>query len=231
MLELDDVVTFYGSSQALWGVSLKVGDEEVVGLIGRNGAGKTTTLRSIVGTQPPSTGTITFDGTDVTDEDPASIARRGINMVPEDRRPFATLTVDENLRLSHNTHHGNDWTLDRIYDEFPQLYERQEQKADQLSGGEQQMLVIAMALLTNPRLLLLDEPMEGLAPKIVEQITDIVRRVKSNGIPILLVEQNVDVCLDLADRGYLIHKGDIKHSGPSETFTNGSTDIKQYLSF
>lgn len=230
MLEVDEIATFYGPSQALWDVSLAVGDDEVVGLLGRNGAGKTTTLRSIAGVKQPRSGQIVFDGVDITEDGATSTARRGITLVPEDRRPFKSLTVGENLRLSHNTLHGNEWTVDRVFAEFPQLDERRTQMADQLSGGEQQMLVIAMALLANPRLVLLDEPMEGLAPQIVEQITDIIERVSQSGIPILLVEQNLDVCLELADRAYLIHKGEVKHSGDAATFVDDAPEVKNLLS-
>jgi branched-chain amino acid transport system ATP-binding protein len=230
MLEVDGIATYYGASQALWDVSLAVEEDEVVGLLGRNGAGKTTTLRSIAGVRQPQSGQIVFEGVDITDEDATSTARRGITLVPEDRRPFKSLTVAENLRLSHNNLHGNEWTLDRVYQEFPQLDERRAQMSHLLSGGEQQMLVIAMALLANPKLILLDEPMEGLAPKIVDQIADIIERVSQSGIPILLVEQSLDVCLELADRAYLIHKGDVKHSGDADTFVEDSPEVKSLLS-
>ena len=230
MLELDKIETYYDASQALWDVSLTVNRNEVVGLLGRNGAGKTTTLRSIAGVKQPQSGRIVFDETDITDENATSTARSGITLVPEDRRPFKSLSVAENVRLSHSTRHGNEWTVERVFDEFSQLDERRTQMSHQLSGGEQQMLVIAMALVANPKLILLDEPMEGLAPQIVEQITDIVRRVRESGIPILLVEQNLDVCLELADRVYLIHKGRIKHSGDATTFLDDAPEATELLS-
>lgn len=230
MLEVSEIAAYYGASQALWDVSLDVEENEVVGLVGRNGAGKTTTLRSIAGVKQPQSGRIVFEGEDITNDDATSTARNGITLVPEDRRPFESLTVGENLRISHNTLYGDEWTVKRVFEEFPQLDERRNQMSTQLSGGEQQMLVVAMALLTNPKLILLDEPMEGLAPQIVEQIMDIVERVRQSGIPILLVEQNLDICLELADRAYLIHKGEIKHSGNAASFVGDAPQVKKLLS-
>jgi branched-chain amino acid transport system ATP-binding protein len=230
MLEVDKIETYYGASQALWDVSLKVRQDEVVGLLGRNGAGKTTTLRSIAGVKKPRSGQIVFDGADITDDDATSTARNGVTLVPEDRRPFKSLSVAENLRLSHSTLHGDEWTVERVFEEFSHLDGRRSQMSHQLSGGEQQMLVIAMALVANPELILLDEPMEGLAPQIIEQIIDIIKRVRKSGIPILLVEQNLDVCLELADRVYLIHKGRIKHSGEATTFFDDAPEAKELLS-
>jgi branched-chain amino acid transport system ATP-binding protein len=229
MLEVDGIDARYGDSKVLWDVSLSVGDGEVVGLLGRNGAGKTTTLSAIAGVQPPSAGTVTFDGEDITGQSVSTISRRGIKLVPEDRRPFDGLTVRENLQLSTDTTHGEDWDVARALEEFAQLDERANQRAGDLSGGEQQMLVIAMALVGNPKLVLLDEPMEGLAPQIVDQIVDIVRRVREADIPVLLVEQNVDVCLDLIDRGYLLHKGEIRMAGSAAELADATEEIDRYL--
>ncbi|WP_276258901.1 ABC transporter ATP-binding protein [Haloglomus litoreum] len=229
MLEVDGIDTYYGDSQVLEDVSLSVGDGEVVGLLGRNGAGKTTTLRSIAGIQPPRAGRITFEGEDITGRPVPDIARRGIKLVPEDRRPFGGLTVRENLQLSVDTSHGDDWSVSRVFDEFERLDERSNQHAGDLSGGEQQMLVIAMALVGNPKLVLLDEPMEGLAPQIVDQIVDIIRRVKEADIPVLLIEQNVEICLDLIDRGYLLHKGEIRMDGSAAELGDATEEIERYL--
>ena len=229
MLEVEGINARYGDSQVLWDVSLSVGDGEVVGLLGRNGAGKTTTLSAIAGVQPPSTGTVTFDGEDITGQSVSAISRQGIKLVPEDRRPFDGLTVRENLELSTDTTNGEDWDVPRALGEFTQLNERANQRAGDLSGGEQQMLVIAMALVGNPKLVLLDEPMEGLAPQIVDQIVDIVRRVREADIPVLLVEQNVDVCLELIDRGYLLHKGEIRMSGSAAELADATEEIDRYL--
>lgn len=229
MLEVDGIDARYGDSQVLWDVSLSVGDGEVVGLLGRNGAGKTTTLSAIAGVQPPSAGIVTFDGEVITGHSVSKISRRGIKLVPEDRRPFDGLTVRENLELSTDTTHGEDWDVPRALEEFTQLDERANQRAGDLSGGEQQMLVIAMALVGNPKLVLLDEPMEGLAPQIVDQIADIVRRVREADIPVLLVEQNVEVCLDLIDRGYLLHKGEIRMAGSAAELADATEEIDRYL--
>jgi branched-chain amino acid transport system ATP-binding protein len=229
MLEVKTIDTYYGDSQVLRDVSLSVDDGEVVGLLGRNGAGKTTTLKSIAGIRPPRAGRVTFDGEEITGRSVPAISRHGIKLVPEDRRPFGGLTVRENLQLSVDTRHGDDWDVPRVFDEFERLTERSNQHASDLSGGEQQMLVIAMALVGNPKLVLLDEPMEGLAPQIVEQIVDIVRQVREADITVLLVEQNVEVCLDLIDRGYLLHKGEIRMAGSAGELADATEEIERYL--
>lgn len=229
MLELENVNTHYGKSHVLHDVSITVDDGEIVGLFGRNGAGKTTTLRSITGLQPPTSGAVYVDGEDVAGQDVTTIAKKGIRIVLEDRRPFPELTVAENLSLSVDTSFGSEWTIDRVLDVLPRLEERFDQKAGHLSGGEQQMLVIAQALVGNPRLVLLDEPMEGLAPQIVKDIVNIIRQINRAGMPILLVEQNFDVCLELIDRGYLIHKGEIKLAGERARFEAEPEEIERYL--
>jgi branched-chain amino acid transport system ATP-binding protein len=230
MLELDSIHTYYGDSHVLKGVSLELNQGEIVGLLGRNGAGKTTTLRSITGLTPPRRGTVTFEGEEITGDDVTTISRKGIKLVLEDRRVFPDLTVDENLRLSQDTTHSNEWTVDRVLNEFPRLEERASQLGSHLSGGEQQMLVIAQALVGNPKAILLDEPMEGLAPQIVDQISDIIHRIHESGMTILLVEQNIGVCLDLMDRGYLLHKGEVQFAGTARDFRESPELLEQYLS-
>lgn len=229
MLELENLHTYYGESHILKGISMSVQEGEIVGLVGRNGAGKTTTLRSITGTQPPKKGTIRFLNQNITAMDVPKTARQGIRIVLEDRRPFPDLTVRENLQLSRDSTYGSEWTIDRIYDVLPRLEERSNQRAEHLSGGEQQMLVIAQALLGNPKLILLDEPMEGLAPQIIDRIIDLIAKINEDGISVLLVEQNFDVCLELMDRGYLIHKGEIKYSGTKREFEQIPDEVDQYL--
>lgn len=230
MLEVEDIHTYYGDSHVLKGVSLTINEGEIVGLLGRNGVGKTTTLRSITGIRPPRSGTIRFVGKDITDAKKTGIARSGIKLVLEDRRPFTGLTVDENLRLAADQTHGDSWTRNRIYEEFPQLDERRNQRAGHLSGGEQQMLVMAQALLGNPKLILLDEPMEGLAPQIVEQIVDIVQRINADGISVLLVEQNLEISLELIDRGYLLDKGTVELTGTRDELVNQRETVEDLLS-
>lgn len=229
MLDVDGIDTYYGDSQVLRDVSLSLKQGEVVGLLGRNGAGKTTTLRSITGVRPPRNGTIRLDGEDITGDDVATISRRGIKLVPEERRPFHELTVRENLTLGVDAQRENNWTTDRVLDEFPRLNERIGQDAGTLSGGEQQMLVIGMALVGNPRCILLDEPMEGLAPQIVDRIVKIINRIREAGVPTLLVEQNVKTCLDLIDRGYFLHKGEIKLAGTAAELRESTDEIERYL--
>jgi branched-chain amino acid transport system ATP-binding protein len=229
-LEIDDIHTYYGSSHVLRGVSLSVEQEEIVGLFGRNGAGKTTTLASITGLQPPKEGAVTFDGTEITHKHISTISRSGIKLVPEDRRTFSGLTVEENLRLSQSAESDSEWPLSRVFDEFPQLEKRRAQKAGHLSGGEQQMLAIAQALLSNSKLILLDEPLEGLAPQIVAQIMELVRTINDAGKSILWVEQNLSVPLELIDRGYILHKGEIAFSGSQEKFRSSPDEVDRYLS-
>lgn len=229
MLELQNINTFYGKSHILNDVSVTVKDGETVALVGRNGAGKTTTLRSITGIKPPRSGTVHFEDEDITDESTATIARKGIRIVLEERRPFPGLTVEENLKLSKDTTHGSEWTIERIQDFLPRLAERMEQKAGHLSGGEQQMLAIAQALAGNPKLILFDEPLEGLAPQIVETIVDIIDRIKREDISMLLVEQDFHTCLEIMDRGYLLHKGEIKLEGDPQTFRSSDEKVNKFL--
>jgi branched-chain amino acid transport system ATP-binding protein len=215
MLKLTSVHTFYGKSRVLDGVSLSVGAGELVGLLGRNGAGKTTTLRSIAGALRPASGSITFKGRELIGREMYETARLGISLVPEHRGIFSTLTVAENLAVAARP---GAWTLKRIHEFFPVLYERRDNSGGALSGGEQQMLAIARGLLTNPELLLLDEPTEGLAPVIVDDIVRVLTTIRRTGTAVLLVEQNMLVCGKLADRHYVLEEGRIVYSGNAEDF-------------
>jgi len=210
MLELKDIHTYYGDSYILQGVSLKVNEGSVVALLGRNGMGKTTTIRSIIGLAPPRRGEIIFKGKNVAELPPYAIARRGIGLVPQGREIFPSLSVRQNLTMAARSKGADKgWTLDNIYTRFPILKERAETRGTLLSGGEQQMLCIARALMTNPDSLLLDEPSEGLAPIIVQEVGRIIGEIKKSGLSILLVEQNVSMALALADYAYIISKGQI----------------------
>ncbi len=213
MLRLDGVHAYYGDSHVLQGVDLVVGEGEVVALLGRNGMGKTTTISAIVGLVPPRRGSVRFGSDELVGRAPYDIARLGIGLVPQGRRLFPELTVRENLTLAMRTSGGASWTLDRIHEMFPILEMRGQVPAGRLSGGEQQMAAIARALLTNPRLILLDEPSEGLAPIIVEQIGEIVADLRDRGLSVLLVEQNLPMALAVADRCSIMSKGVIVYEG------------------
>jgi len=207
---LKDIHTYYGDSYILQGVSLKVNEGSVVALMGRNGMGKTTTIRSIIGLAPPRRGEIIFKGKNVAELPPYAIARRGIGLVPQGREIFPSLSVRQNLTMAARSKGADKgWTLDNIYTRFPILKERAETRGTLLSGGEQQMLCIARALMTNPDSLLLDEPSEGLAPIVVQEVGRIIGEIKKSGLSILLVEQNVSMALALADYAYIISKGQI----------------------
>ncbi|GAC1313038.1 MAG: ABC transporter ATP-binding protein [Chloroflexota bacterium] len=215
LLTLDGVHTYYGESHVLHGVSLEVRPGELVSLLGRNGAGKTTTMRSIMGLNTPRSGHVMLQGKDVTHAAPHRRAAAGIGLVPQGRRIFAPLSVRENLVFAQRK--GSEWTLDKIYELFPRLKERQDIRGTSLSGGEQQMLAIGRALLMNPRLLLMDEPSEGLAPLIVKEIGRVISDLKTAGIAILLAEQNLALALSVADRCYVLNKGQVVHSArPAE---------------
>ena len=227
MLDVLAVHTYYGESHVLHGVSLRVAPGEAVALLGRNGVGKTTLIRSIVGFTPPREGTIRLDGEAIHELPPYRIAQRGVGLVPQGRRIFAPLSVVENLQLAARGASGTGgWTAERVFEVFPRLRERGLQGGGTLSGGEQQMLAVARALMTNPRLLLLDEPSEGLAPLIVREIGRVLVRLKGQGLSILLVEQNVPLALRVADRVYVMSKGQIVYGGaPSELDAN--EDVKR----
>jgi branched-chain amino acid transport system ATP-binding protein len=232
VLELRDVHAYYGESHVLHGVSLSVGEGEAVGLLGRNGAGKTTTIGSIVGFVPPRAGSIRFRGTELVGQLPHAIARLGVGLVPQGRRIFRSLTVHENLKIAvrdgrRGTARG--WTLEQAYAHFPRLKERAVSYGDQLSGGEQQMLAIARAMLTRPELLLLDEPSEGLAPLVVEEISRIAVELKGEGMPILLVEQHLPLALAVADRVFVMNKGAIVFEGTPHALLADTSLHQRYL--
>ncbi len=230
MLELETIHTYYGESHVLQGLSLNVGAGETVTLLGRNGAGKTTTLRSIMGLTPARDGHIRFGGHEITRSKTHRIARAGLAFVPSGRRIFSELTVRQNLLLYlHPAADGaHAWDIDRVYAIFPKLAELDARKAGFLSGGEQQMLKLGRALVANPKMLLLDELTEGLAPAIVDDLADWLKLLKAEGFGMLLCEQNALFALELADRGYIIEKGQIRHTG-SAAELSGSGDIMKYL--
>jgi branched-chain amino acid transport system ATP-binding protein len=228
-LAVEDVYTSYGLSQVLFGVSLSVMPGECVCLLGRNGVGKTTTMRSIMGLTPPHRGRVVWKGRDITGRAPYEIARAGIGFVPEDRRIFADLTVWENLDVASRRRRDGAWTTERVFDLFPKLADLVDRQGGFLSGGEQQMLTIARTLMGNPELLLLDEPSEGLAPLVVEHLVEQIRRLKREGLTILLAEQNVEFCLDLADRVYVLEKGHIRYEGSAHAFSADESIRHQFL--
>ena len=226
VLRVDEIHTYYGESHILQGISLEVKDG-IITLLGRNGAGKTTTLKSIIGLTPPKKGKILFDGKEITGLQPFQIARRGLGYVPENREIFSTLTVLENLKIAM-ARRGR-WTLERIFELLPILGERKAHRGKSLSGGEQQMLSIARALIGNTTLLLLDEPSEGLAPLIVKAITDLIRSIREEGIFILLVEQSLEVAKKVSDYSYIMDEGRIIYSGGIEKILNDESLMKKYL--
>jgi branched-chain amino acid transport system ATP-binding protein len=219
VLTVDDVYTAYAASQVLFGVSLQVAQGECVCLLGRNGVGKTTTIRTIMGLTPPSRGCIAWRGKSITGKRPYQVARLGIGFVPEDRRIFSDLTVIDNLEIAAGRDDAEgSWTLDRVFDLFPELRELADRRGGYLSGGQQQMLTIARTLMTNPELLLLDEPSEGLAPLVIDRLREQIARLRSERMTILLAEQNVQFSLALADRVYILEKGRIRYEGTAESF-------------
>ena len=226
MLEVDSIHTYYGESHVLHGVSLRVAPGEAVALLGRNGAGKTTAIRSIVGFTPPRAGRVVFEGQAIERWPAYRIARRGLALVPQGRRIFAPLSVRENLLLGARS---EGWTLERVFELFPRLRERQSQLGGTLSGGEQQMLAIARALLTNGRLLLLDEPSEGLAPLIVREIGTTLQALKAQRLSLLLVEQNYHLALRVADRVYVMNKGQIVYQGTPAGLEANEEVKRRYL--
>ncbi|MFQ5657883.1 MAG: ABC transporter ATP-binding protein [Candidatus Methylomirabilales bacterium] len=231
MLRLEEVHSYYGESHVLQGISLEVDVGEVVCLLGRNGSGKTTTLRSIIGLTPPRRGKILFKGQPIHGNEADRIARMGIGFVPEDRRIFPGLTVHENLEVAQKRKVEGErrWSLEKIYDEFPMLAEIRNRPGDYLSGGEQQMLAIARALVGEPELLLLDEPNEGLAPVIVQQVGRLIDAL-ARTTTILLTEQNIPFALKHARRGYIIEKGRIRHHASTEEFRANPAMLERLLS-
>ena len=230
MLELCDIDTYYGNRHILHGVSIEVKAGTVVALLGRNGMGKTTTMRTIIGFTPPRSGSIHFNGKDIAGMPPEKIARAGIGLVPQGRMIFPSLSVAENLIIAARGATTDDaWTLDKIYEQFPILKKRAKYKSNLLSGGEQQMLVIARALMTNPKLILMDEPSEGLAPIIVAEIGKIIRQLKQSNYSILLVEQNISQALELADYTYIMSKGSIVYESIPGALRDNDVIKNKYL--
>ncbi|HYB10198.1 MAG TPA: ABC transporter ATP-binding protein [Alphaproteobacteria bacterium] len=224
VLEAEGLHTFYGKSHILHGVGLEVNAGEIVTLLGRNGAGKTTTLRSLIGLTHAREGTVRIFGNVTTGWPPYRIAAAGVGYVPEGRRVFANLTVEENLKVP--LERPGPWTIDRVYALFPRLAERKTNKGRQLSGGEQEMLAIARALLLNPKLLLLDEPSQGLAPIIVQEVFDVVADARKEGISVLLVEQNVRAAVEIADRAYVLDDGRVVYAGSAAEFAKDEERVR-----
>ena len=232
VLRVDGIHTFYGTIEALKGITLEVHEGEIVTLIGANGAGKSTTLRSINGLNQPREGTIEFRGKDITRRPPHDIVGMGISQSPEGRRLFPHMSVIENLEMGafqRNDRREIREDLDRVYGLFPRLAERKNQKAGTMSGGEQQMCAIGRALMSNPKLLLLDEPSAGLAPVVVQQVFELVKRIRASGLTVLIVEQNVQQVLKVVDRAYLLEAGSIRASGSSADMMSNDTIKQAYL--
>jgi branched-chain amino acid transport system ATP-binding protein len=228
LLALDKVNAYYDKSHVLQDVSLEIAQGEVVALLGRNGSGRSTTLKTIMGLVHARSGSVRFHDKDITNKTPFALAQAGIAFVPEDRRIFPNLTVGENLRLAALAGRKGPWTESRIYEYFEVLGERKDKPA-KLSGGEQQMLAIARALVANPEIILLDEPMEGLAPLIARNVEEVVRRIKSEGNTILLVEQNARVAMSLADRGYVLSNGRVVGQGSIDALRGDAEMMQRYL--
>ena len=229
MLEVEDIHTYYGDSYVLQGVSLRVDQGQVVALLGRNGVGKTTLIRSIIGFTPPRRGAIRFKGTEITRFPSYQIARMGIGLIPQGRRIFPSLDVREHLEVVARPRDGSGWSMKAVLALFPRLRERLRNRGNTLSGGEQQMLATGRALVCNPDLLLMDEPSEGLAPLLVQELGRIIRELKANRISILLVEQNLAFALGLADYVYILSKGKIVHASSPEELLRDDAAKSRYL--
>lgn len=229
MLQVKEIHSYYGTSHILFGVSLEVQKGEAVCLLGRNGAGKTTTFRSIIGLTPPRSGSIAFEGKEVAGKPPYRIAQMGIGFVPDTRRIFPDLTVRQNIMVARRVREGGVWDLERIYGLFPKLKTLDTHMGTQLSGGEQQMLTIARTLMTNPTLLLLDEPGEGLAPIVIKTMETQLGEIKKLGTTMLICEHNVGLALGLSDRGYVMDKGTIRFHGTVDELKGNEEVRKKYL--
>lgn len=229
ILEIDGLIAGYRGSRVLQGVSLSVPRGGVLAVLGRNGVGKSTLIMSIIGLLRPYGGHVVFDGKELVGRRPESIARLGVGLVPQGRRVFGTLSVEENLRIAVRTRTGDAWTVERVYDLLPRLAERRRQRAGLLSGGEQQMLALGRALVANPRLLLLDEPSDGLAPAITAQVAETIRSVRAAGLTVLLVEQDLSLALSVADEVAVIQKGVVQHSGSADEFERDPALARELL--
>ncbi len=228
MLEIRNVDTFYGETQALFDLSLDVGAGEVVAVLGANGVGKTTTIRTVLGLTPARSGTIRFDGVDITDAATHEIARRGIGWVPDDRRIFPTLSVAQNLAIARRSTRFRSWRMEEMFEIFSALEHLMRRDAENLSGGEMQMVAISRALLGSPGLVLFDEPSQGLAPKIVQDVMKTIRRLKDEGLSVLVVEQNALAALEVADRAYVLDRGRVVHQGPARALAEDG-DLRRNL--
>jgi branched-chain amino acid transport system ATP-binding protein len=230
ILEVKDIHTYYGSSHVIFGLSLDVSERELVGLLGRNGAGKTTTLLSIMGVTPPKSGSIKFLGEETRGKATYHIARLGIGFVPDNRRIFPDLSVLDNLKIAERKQSGsNPWSVERVFDLFPHLRELVKRRGKNLSGGEQQMLAIGRALMGNPQLLLMDEPTSGLSPLLVDTLEKQVKRLKNEGVTVLLSEQNAAFTTNLTDRTYIIDMGMIRYEGETKDLIKNEEIHKRYL--
>jgi len=232
LLEVSNINSFYGNSHVLHDISLSVDDGELAVLIGRNGAGKSTTLKSIMGIVEPRSGTVTFDGAEITGIEPHETAKRGVSLIPETRDLFPELTVRENLRmgyLGHDVDESEDELMAPIFEYLPRLEERASQNAGSLSGGEQQMVAIGRALISDPDFLLVDEPTEGLMPTLVEKLREILERINDEGMTMLLVEQNVSLALDIGDYGYVIDEGQIQTAALAAEIREDEEMMQKYL--
>lgn len=229
ILDVEDIHTYYGDSYVLQGITLQMCNSSTIALLGRNGVGKTTFIRSIIGFNSPREGSITFEGVNITHLPPEKIAKLGIGLIPQGRRVFPSLSVRENLMVAGRTKGTQGWTTERVFELFPRLKERASHLATKLSGGEQQMLSISRALMGNPDLLLMDEPTEGLAPLIVDNVREVVHGFKGKGLSVLLVEQNLNFALDLADHIYVMSEGKIAYEFSPGEFQQNKQIIYGYL--
>ena len=229
LLEVQDIHTYYGDAYVIQGLSLKLEQGQILGLLGRNGVGKTTLVNSIVGFNPPRRGKVVFKGVDITQNSSFATVRTGMGLVPQGRRVFATLSVEENLLVAERSPERHGWNLERVYTLFPRLRERRIQRAKTLSGGEQQMLAIGRGLMTNPDCLIMDEPSEGLAPIIIQGVWEAIGKLKEEGLSILLVEQNAFLALKLVDFVHVLSKGQVVYSARPEELSANDEIKAKYL--
>jgi branched-chain amino acid transport system ATP-binding protein len=229
ILEVEDIHTYYGDAYVLQGLSLTLEEGQILGLLGRNGVGKTTLVNSIVGFNPPRRGRIVFKGADITEISSFETVRRGMGFVPQGRRVFPTLSVEENLLVAARSGERHGWTLERVYALFPRLEERRTQRSKTLSGGEQQMLAIGRALMTNPDCLIMDEPSEGLAPIIIQGVWEAIGKLREEGLSILLVEQNASLAIKLVDYVHVMSKGQVVYSAPPDDLWANAAIKASYL--